>query len=125
MSSQEIEKRVCMECRHTLFGREDKKFCSDQCRNSFNNRQNKDFNSYARKVNSILRKNRRILSDLNPDGKRKLPKDELVRQGFDFKYYTSSFITKNDKEYRYCYDQGYLEISPDWYILVHKKEYSD
>ena len=125
MSEKNIDKRACLECKDLIQGREDKKFCSDQCRNSYNNRQNKDLNAYVRKVNEILRKNRRILDELNPDGKRKLPKDELIRHGFDFHHFTNAFVTKNEKEYHYCYDQGYLEISPGWYILVHKKEYVD
>ncbi len=120
----ENTERTCAECKGALYGREDKRFCSDQCKNSYNNRINKAANSYVRKVNSVLRKNRAILLEMNPEGKRKVPKDELVRRGFDFSFFTDVYTTKTEKEYRYCYEQGYLEISPGWYILVEKKEYS-
>lgn len=117
-------KKECLECGNSIHGREDKKFCSDQCRNTWNNRQNKAANTLIRKTNATLRKNRRILMDLNPDGKKKVNREELIRNGFNFDYFTDIYTTKTDKEYRYCYDQGYLEISPGWYILVEKKDFS-
>ena len=32
-----METRSCKECDHKLSGRRDQKFCSDYCRNTFNN----------------------------------------------------------------------------------------
>ncbi|MEY3426399.1 MAG: hypothetical protein RL679_1757, partial [Bacteroidota bacterium] len=61
--------RTCNECNRALSGRKDQKFCGDHCRNTFNNRQNEDATNYVRRVNNILRKNRRILATLNPNGK--------------------------------------------------------
>ena len=37
-----MEHRECLECGEPLKGRVDKKFCSDYCRNSHNNKVNKD-----------------------------------------------------------------------------------
>ena len=48
--------KECLECGTKLMGRADKKFCNDQCRNSYNNNINKDANEYVRRVNVILRK---------------------------------------------------------------------
>ena len=62
-------KRKCEECGDEFVGRADKKFCSDQCRSAFNNRLNKDATNFMRNINNILRKNRRILAELNPSGK--------------------------------------------------------
>ena len=64
-----MDVRECKECKHKLSGRKDQKFCSDYCRNTFNNRLNEDANAYVRRINAILRKNRRILEKLNPNGK--------------------------------------------------------
>ena len=61
----------CLECQEKLVGRRDQKFCCDYCRNTYNNRQNEDANAVVRKINSILRKNRRILSKLNPNEKKR------------------------------------------------------
>ena len=63
--------KTCPECNEKIIGREDKKFCSDGCRNSYNNKINKDSTNYMRNVNNKLRKNYRILSELNTDGKSK------------------------------------------------------
>ena len=47
--------------------------------NSYNNLLNKDANEYVRKVNVILRKNRRILSSLmNGSEKGKATKEQLL-----------------------------------------------
>jgi hypothetical protein len=52
-------------------GREDKKFCSDGCRNAYNNKINKDSNNYMRNTNN--KQNYRVLSELNLEGKSKQP----------------------------------------------------
>ena len=61
--------KTCLECNEKIVGREDKKFCSDACRNAYNNKINKDSTNYMRNVNNKLLKNYRILLDLNIDGK--------------------------------------------------------
>lgn len=115
--------RKCLECGDTLRGRIDKKFCSDQCRNAYNNKYKGDYNNYVKKINYILRKNRRILAEFNPDGKSKIHRTRLLEQGFNFSYYTNTFITKNGNVYYFCYDQGYLPIDNNFFALVHRQEY--
>jgi len=117
--------KKCPECGDEILGRSDKRFCSDQCRNTFNNRQKKDANNYIRNVNNILRKNRRTLADLNPNGKSKASRNKLVEKGFNFDYYTNSYTTKTGKTYYYCYEFGYLPIEDDYYFLVMKQDYVD
>ena len=71
--------KLCLECEKSLIGRIDKKFCNDMCRNSYNNNLNKAANEYVRKVNVILRKNRRILSSLTKGSdKGKATKEQLL-----------------------------------------------
>ena len=117
------EKKSCLECGDAIKGRADKKFCSDQCRSSYNNRQNSDVNNFMRNVNNILRKNRRILADLNPNGKAKVHRDKLLERGFKFSYFTNIYRTKAGKHYYFCYEQGYLELDNDWYALVIRQQY--
>jgi len=45
-----MNQRHCRECNEELNGRKDQKFCSDYCRNTFNNRLNEDSNATVRKV---------------------------------------------------------------------------
>jgi hypothetical protein len=115
--------KICSECGSTFKGRTDKKFCSDQCRTSHNNKLNSNENNYVRNVNNILRRNRRILIDLNPDGKNRVSCDKLKSRGFDFNYFTSTYKTKDGAQYYYCYEQGYLPIEKDFCLLVIKKNY--
>ena len=64
----------CLECNEKIIGREDKKFCSDGCRNAYNNKMNKDQNNLMRNINNKLRKNYRILCELTQTEKEKLLK---------------------------------------------------
>lgn len=115
----------CPECGESIKGRSDKKFCSDQCRNAYNNRLNRDRDNYMRKVNNILRKNRRILANLNPQGKAKTTKKALHQHGFNFHYFTNFYKTKQGKVYYFCYEQGFLPLANNEVALVVKKDYVD
>jgi len=114
------EKKICPVCGDPFSGRVDKKFCSDQCRHEYNNRQNQDSNNNIRRINYTLRKNRRILMQLNPEGKTKIPKRKLLDRGFDFNYFTSVYRTKAGTVYYFCYEQGYLPLEDDFCALVIK-----
>jgi len=118
-----MEIRECLECQMKLSGRKDQKFCSDQCRNTFNNRQNEDANKYVRRINNILRKNRRVLAQLNPEGKKTVDGIRLAEEGFNFHYYTNIYTTKTGSKYYFCYEQGYLKVDSDKYMLVQKQDY--
>lgn len=119
-----VEAKACLECGAEIKGRVDKKYCSDQCRTSYNNRLNSDETTYMRNVNNILRKNRRILIELNPEGKSRVTRTKLKTKGFDFAYFTSTYTTKDGALYFYCYEQGYLPIEKDYFLLVVKKDFA-
>ncbi len=110
--------QTCPECGEKIVGRSDKKFCSDACRNSYNNRINKDTTNLMRNINYQLRKNHRILTDCNIDGKTKILKSKLLALGFSFEYFTQIVVYKNASEYRFVYDQGYKFLEDDWILLV-------
>lgn len=112
--------RTCPECGDKLIGRADKKFCSDACRNAHNNSLNKDNKNLVRNINNRLRKNYRILETLNATDKTKTTKDRLLRMGFSFDYFTGIYTTKTGSVYYYLYDQGYLPLENDFYLLVKK-----
>ena len=109
-----------MECNDKIVGREDKKFCSDGCRNSYNNKINKDSTNFMRNVNNKLRKNYRILSALNVEGKSKTSRAKLLSKGFDFDFFTNILNTKTGNTYYFIYDQGYLALENDYFMLVKK-----
>ena len=113
--------KVCLECGEKIVGREDKKFCSDGCRNAYNNKINKDSTNYMRNINNKLRKNYRILSDLNTEGKSKTTKTKLLSKGFDFDFFTNILNTGTGNTYYFVYDQGYRFLDIDFYMLVKKE----
>ncbi len=112
--------RTCLNCGEKLTGRTDKKFCSDYCRNFYNNQWRTYSDNYIKKVNNILKKNRKILTDLNPSGKSKAHKSHLTKLGFRFDYFTNIYTTKSGNVYYFCYEQGYLAIDNDFFALVKK-----
>ena len=118
-----VDERKCLDCGKTLHGRQDKKFCNDYCRNNYYNRKNRNENALIRKVNAVLRKNRQILKSLNPSGKGKVSREELLIKGFDFHYFTNIYVTRKGSTYYFCYDQGYLPLEDDKYALVEKQDY--
>lgn len=117
--------RTCLECGETLHGRADQKFCSDQCRNAYNNKQLGQTNNTIRRVNRILKKNQSLLSGLNKTGKVTIPRIELTRNEFNFNYFTNMFTTNHGRVYFFCYDQGYSLVDGDKVLLVKKQEYVD
>lgn len=113
-------KKKCLECEEPIKGRIDKKFCSDYCRNTYNNKINKESKNLVRNVNNRLRKNYKILTELNTKGKTKVSRTKLYDKGFDFNLFTSIYKTKTGNEYYYLYDQGYLALEKEFYLLIKK-----
>ncbi|MCW3085097.1 MAG: hypothetical protein JWP12_2463 [Bacteroidetes bacterium] len=110
--------RTCLECNEPVVGRVDKKFCSELCRNSHNNDQQSIVNKKLKTVHSILKKNRKILENLFEQRIKKVSKEKLLRQDFNFHYITSLSYNP-DGSYRYfCYEYGYHAIENDCYMLV-------
>lgn len=113
------EKRTCPVCGDAIIGRIDKKFCSDQCRNTFNNERYSSNNAHVMTINRQLKKNYSILKSLNNTGKTKVKRSKLLHQGFDFELITGIYETQKGNTYRLVYDQGYLPLDDDFVLLIH------
>jgi predicted nucleic acid-binding Zn ribbon protein len=116
-------KRKCLLCNESFAGRTDKKFCSDQCRNAFNNQNKKVHEQFIANVNKTLRQNRMILHQLGPVGKSTVRREYLDKMGFDFQFFTHTYTTKNNNTYKFCYEYGYLEIEQDKILIVIWQDY--
>ncbi len=116
------QKRSCLECGTPIVGRIDKKFCSDYCRNAYNNKLNKDSKNLVRNINNRLRKNYRILDSYSlKDGKTRTTKTRLLDKGFDFEFITNLYTTKKGTTYFFVYDLGYLPLDNDFYMIVKRE----
>lgn len=117
--------RKCLDCGDTLRGRSDKKFCSDQCRNNYNNKLNRDSNNFVRNVHGLLRKNRRILSDLVAEGKTVIHKDALYALGYNFSFFTHIVESKEGTKFQYCFDYGFSERDEEFVELRQSSSYPE
>jgi len=113
-----IDESICLECGEKIIGRIDKKFCDAQCRNSFNNKRKRISEKQIIEINRILRRNRKILKQFNPEGKTTVRKEYLDKLNFDFKFHTHTFTSKHGNTYKFCYEYGYLEIENGEKILI-------
>lgn len=112
--------RKCLKCFEHLKGRADQKFCSDQCRSAYNNLQYAESNSVIKTVNRILKKNHLILTALTSEGKSTATKSDLLKKGYRFEYFTSTFTTRSSRINYYCYDQGYREQENNKIVLIRR-----
>ncbi|MGR3810417.1 DUF2116 family Zn-ribbon domain-containing protein [Jiulongibacter sp. NS-SX5] len=110
--------RKCPECGNPIFGRADKKFCSDPCRNNYNNKQKASSTNLIKNTNYALKKNYQILQKLCKNDKSKTTRSTLLKHGFNFELITSRRVTKKGSEYFFVYDYGYLELDNDFFLLV-------
>lgn len=116
-----MDEKKCMECGKVLFGRSDKKFCDDSCRNAHNNRSISEANTLIRKTILVLKKNRRILEKLYLSNKRKTTLRVLLEKGYDYNRLTHIYVNKKNQTYRFCFDYGFVEYEDGWVFLVEDK----
>ena len=119
------ETKVCLNCRGSLHGRSDKKFCNDYCRNTHHNLANSDSNNYIRNINYCLRKNRRILESLLLPSRQivKTSRQALHNKGFSFHYRTHTYTNKKGNQFLFCYDYGYRILEKEQVLIVRGREY--
>lgn len=119
----------CENCGKLLFGRTDKRFCNDSCRNQFNrekaSRDAQKAHDNLPEIFKIIKRNYEILQTHHPE---KLRPDEgmffdiadLKDDGFNFKFFTSTGEIDGEV-YKFCFDIGWLR-SGDLCLLVYRPE---
>ncbi len=120
----------CLFCDKKVFGRSDKKFCDDSCRNRFHAQAQRKRQwaepNFVGKINRTLMRNRKLLAQAIPRQKQNIVmlRTTLEEKGLDFHYYTNIMQTQNGN-YRYCYEYGWLEIAPNKVLIVRTDRYDD
>jgi predicted nucleic acid-binding Zn ribbon protein len=104
-----LEQRAhCLECgEEIVYGRSDKKFCSDECRSHHHNRHHRSGRYYRRMVTSILDRNYEILDDLVSNGVQAIWVADAIAMGFNPAYVTS-YRKHGKRTMCHCYDISYI-----------------
>jgi hypothetical protein len=119
--------RKCLKCGKDLHGRIDKKFCDAYCRNAYNNQHKAVEEQYIQHVNSLIRKNRRILKTLCPEGKATVRKEVLDNMGYDYRYFSGLYKTSVNLYYL-AYDYAFAPIFEkgiEKALIVQRQDYMD
>lgn len=111
-----IPEALCHHCgRPLLFGRSDRKFCNDTCRNTFNRELRKKKlaeESIPDQIIKLLKKNYALLLRFNPSQNNEVIVDryQLHKAGYAYNYFTGRDQLP-DGEIRYrCFDQCWVDL---------------
>ena len=98
----------CLECGDEIvYGRKDKKFCSDDCRNRHHNHHHRSCRQYKRMVTVILDRNYEILDELVRSGIEAIWVADAIALGFNPAYVTS-YRQHGTRSMCHCYDICYV-----------------
>ena len=119
MRMESKEERNCPWCGEPVVGRTDKRFCSDACRNDYNNALRREEEKKTRAVNRILGRNSRILARQLKAGRTTASVPDLALQAFNFKVFTSVRKRFLLRDIYWCYGYTYYITRSG---IVHFKE---
>lgn len=116
----EMIAKQCLHCAKKLAGRTDKKFCNHYCRSSYHNVLYGNRSNYMRRVNGLLLRNRKILSEFFAlhQSDTLVPLSELYIKGFSLGHYTHQQRKAKNQLYTYCYEYGYMVTGKDCVKIV-------
>lgn len=120
--------KKCSNCKEVITGRSDKKFCSPYCKSNYHYELNKKKeNSLFKQIDRQLKINRKLLKNFNRAGKATIRKENLLREGFDPKYFTHYWKNSKGEVYLFCYEFGFFfKREPNGrekYVLVQHQSY--
>lgn len=93
----------CLECGNKIvYGRKDKKFCCQSCKNHYHNRVNYMALRMRDRVAAAIKENYRVLSWAIDTGRSNVPLNEMTMMGFNSAFYTSCKKTGRHVEYTCC-----------------------
>jgi len=118
-----MEKRTCKMCHAPIIGRSDKIFCSTDCKNEYHLKLRRATSAVVSEINKILARNRSILLEIigKNQGQKKIPRLNLDKKKFNFKYHTHVTRNSKGKIYFYCYDIAWMEFSDNEVLILKKK----
>lgn len=107
-------------------GRADKVYCNTACKNGYNYERKKMGSMSVIAIDKILHTNHKIMEQIFEEEKRKyfrMSKIILSEMGFNFSYYTSTYLNSEKKTYHYIYDYAWMEFSNQEVMVVRGKNW--
>jgi hypothetical protein len=77
----------------------------------------------VRNVHGLLRKNRRILSELYDEDRKTVHKDALFAMGYNFNFFTHIIESADSSRFMYCFEYGFREKGDEFIELKKNSEY--
>ena len=101
--------KTCPVCGVGVKGRSDKVFCSTKCKSiaQYENRQENE--KFFLHVDKQLKINRKILKRYNKSGYTTIRSSELVKEGFNPKFFTHYWKNQKGDVYLFVYEYGFFE----------------
>lgn len=118
--------KTCPVCDAPVKGRSDKKFCSKKCKSIDQYEHRQKTEGFYIKVDKQLKINRKILKGYNKSGYSVIRKHELIKEGFNPKFFTHYWKNKKGDVYLFVYEFGFLsrkDGDKEKYVLVTWQEY--
>lgn len=103
---KDVPEQKCLQCGNDMgYGRADRKFCCDACKNRYNNTRRYVHVAYKERINRELEKNYALLSSLVKMGIDQIPLAEAQSMGFNPHLVTAISRTGRRPVLNYsCYD---------------------
>ena len=99
---------LCLECGDEIhYGRTDRKFCCESCKNRYNNRKSRDSRNAKLRIINALYKNYKVLDRMLKLGLESMDLTELKHLGFDPAFVTSYRKFRRHDEFC-CFDIRFI-----------------
>lgn len=97
----------CLQCGKVTYGRPDKKFCSEVCKNGWHNARQQKSRQLRNRIVTALNKNYRILEELISSGRLSAELMPLEEQGFRPSFVTGYTRVRYGHDVFRCFDISY------------------
>ena len=111
----------CLQCGTAIYGRKDKKFCSEGCKNHYHNAIAREINRRKTRIISALNTNYEILCNLLKYGLTSCKLEDLRKMGFKEEFITGYRRKVSHHSEHSCFDIRYF-ISESKVFGVRKDE---
>ena len=115
---QSLKTDTCLECGTVFYGRANKVFCCESCKNRYHNRRRQELRNMKMRLETILGRNYSILSDLISMNRFSVSRQELLMMGYRPEYVTS-VCREGRRELYSCYDISFY-LTPAKICNIHR-----